>query len=49
MSQTRFSYTFLAAGVVIGLGLVIGLTALASFLPAWSTARFTFRDTLAYE
>jgi putative ABC transport system permease protein len=40
---------FTAQGMVIWLGLVLGLTALASVWPARSAARLTIREVLAYE
>jgi putative ABC transport system permease protein len=43
------SYTFPASGVLLWLGIVVSLAALASFLPAWSASRVTVRDVLAYE
>lgn len=47
--QTPLSYTFALSGVVLWLGLVVLLAALASLLPAHSAARLTVRDVLAYE
>jgi putative ABC transport system permease protein len=47
--QTPFSYVFSLTGLLLWLGLVIAIAALASFLPAWSAARLTVRDVLAYE
>jgi putative ABC transport system permease protein len=43
------SYTFSTFGVLLWLGVVVALAALASFLPAWSAAQLTVRDVLAYE
>jgi putative ABC transport system permease protein len=43
------SFTFPIAGVLLWLGIVVVLAGLASFLPAWSAARVTVRDVLAYE
>jgi putative ABC transport system permease protein len=43
------SYTFSMTGVLIWLGVVIVLAALASFLPAWNASRLTVREVLAYE
>ena len=40
-------YTFSIAGVLIWLGLVIALAAVASFLPARNASRLTVRDILA--
>ncbi len=42
-------YTFSIGGVVIWLVVVIVLSALASFLPAWNASRLTVREVLAYE
>ncbi|HYM69576.1 MAG TPA: ABC transporter permease, partial [bacterium] len=47
--QTPLRYTFSFGGVLIWLGLVIGLAAVASFLPAWNASRLAVRDVLAYE
>jgi putative ABC transport system permease protein len=46
---TGLSFTFSALGVLLWLGIVIVLAALASFLPAWNASRVTVRDVLAYE
>jgi len=43
------SYTFAGAGAWLRLGIVVGLAALASFLPAGNAARLTVRDTWAYQ
>ncbi|MCB0172940.1 MAG: FtsX-like permease family protein [Anaerolineae bacterium] len=42
-------YTFSITGVLLWLGVVIILSALASFLPAWNASRMTVREVLAYE
>ncbi|MCB0224717.1 MAG: FtsX-like permease family protein, partial [Anaerolineae bacterium] len=42
-------YTFSITGVLLWLGVVIMLSALASFLPAWNASRMTVREVLAYE
>jgi putative ABC transport system permease protein len=42
-------FTFEAAGLLIWLLVSIGLSALASFLPAWKASRATVREALAYE
>jgi putative ABC transport system permease protein len=42
-------YTFSLNGVLLWLGVVIVLSALASFLPAWNASRLTVREVLAYE
>jgi putative ABC transport system permease protein len=47
--QTPLSYVFSMLGVLLWLGIVVVLAAVASFLPAWSAARVTVRDVLAYE
>jgi putative ABC transport system permease protein len=47
--QVTFSFTFSAIGVLLWLGIVVAVAALASFLPAWSASRLTVRDVLAYE
>jgi putative ABC transport system permease protein len=41
--------TFEARGLLIWLLVSIGLSALASFLPAWKASRVTVREALAYE
>jgi len=47
--QTPLRYAFSFGGVVIWLGLVIVLAAVASLLPAWNASRLTVRDVLTYE
>jgi putative ABC transport system permease protein len=42
-------YTFSLRGALLWLGLVLLLAGLASLLPAWSAARLTVREVLAYE
>ncbi len=42
-------YTFSLNGVLLWLGVVIVLSALASFLPAWNASRLTVQEVLAYE
>jgi putative ABC transport system permease protein len=42
-------FTFEPLGLVIWLVVSIGLSALASFLPAWKASRITVREALAYE
>jgi putative ABC transport system permease protein len=49
MLQVPLSYTFSLAGVLLWLGLVIVLAAVASFLPAWNASRLSVKDVLAYE
>ncbi len=45
----ELSYVFSVNGMLMWLVLVIILAAVASFLPAWSAARLTVREVLAYE
>jgi putative ABC transport system permease protein len=47
--QTPLSYTFAPSGLLIWLGLVVILSAVASFVPARNAARLTVREVLAYE
>jgi putative ABC transport system permease protein len=47
--STPLDYTFSFSGVLIWLVVVICLSALASFLPAWNASRLTVREVLAYE
>jgi len=49
MIQTPLTFTFSAAGVLIWLALVIGLTSAACYFPARGACRITIRETLAYE
>jgi len=42
-------FAFSPVGVLLWLGIVVVLAAVASFLPAWSASRLTVRDVLAYE
>ncbi|MCA1578423.1 MAG: FtsX-like permease family protein [Acidobacteria bacterium] len=42
-------FSFEAIGLVIWLGISIGLSAVASFIPAWRASRTTVREALAYE
>ena len=44
-----FGFTFAWDGLLIWLGVVAGLSTLASLLPAWNAARLTVREVLAYE
>jgi putative ABC transport system permease protein len=48
-SEDSFTFVFSYEGVLMWLGIVVGLAALASFLPAWNASRVTVRDVLAYE
>jgi putative ABC transport system permease protein len=43
------SFIFSVQGVLMWLAIVVGLAALASFLPAWNATRVTVRDVLSYE
>jgi putative ABC transport system permease protein len=47
--QMPLDFVFSLPGLLIWLGIVVALAALASFLPAWNAARVTVRDVLAYE
>jgi putative ABC transport system permease protein len=47
--QMRLDFVFSLPGLLIWLGVVLALAALASFLPAWNASRITVRDVLAYE
>ncbi|MDR7455220.1 MAG: hypothetical protein QN137_12185, partial [Armatimonadota bacterium] len=47
--RTAPAFRFSGTGVVVWLGLVIALAAVASILPAWNASRLTVRDVLAYE
>jgi putative ABC transport system permease protein len=47
--QMPLDFVFSVSGLLIWLGVVVALAALASFLPAWNAARITVRDVLAYE
>ncbi|NJO00225.1 MAG: hypothetical protein HC875_41960 [Anaerolineales bacterium] len=42
-------YTFSINGVLLWLAVVVVLSAVASFLPAWNASRLTVREVLAYE
>jgi putative ABC transport system permease protein len=43
------TFTFSYTGLAVWLGIVLILSGLASFLPAWNATRLTVRDVLAYE
>jgi putative ABC transport system permease protein len=43
------NYTFSPSGALFWLVLVVILSALASFLPAWNATRFSVREVLTYE
>jgi putative ABC transport system permease protein len=47
--QTPIDVVFTYSGYAIWLGLVLGLSALASILPARNAAQLTIREVLAYE
>jgi putative ABC transport system permease protein len=47
--QSGLDFTFEARGLVIWLLVSVGLSAVASFLPAWRASRATVREALAYE
>jgi putative ABC transport system permease protein len=49
MFRSGLDFTFEPAGLVIWLIVSIGLSGLASFLPAWRASRTTVREALAYE
>ena len=47
--HSGLDFTFEPRGLLIWLLVSIGLSALASFLPAWRASRITVREALAYE
>jgi len=49
MFHSRLDFTFEPLGLVIWMLVSIGLSAVASFLPAWKASRVTVREALAYE
>ena len=49
MFRSRLDFTFEPVGLLIWMLVSIGLSALASFLPAWRASRVTVREALAYE
>jgi putative ABC transport system permease protein len=49
MFRSGLDFTFEPIGLVIWLLVSIGLSGLASFLPAWKASRTTVREALAYE
>jgi putative ABC transport system permease protein len=49
MFRSGLDFTFEPLGLVIWLIVSIGLSAVASFLPAWKASRVTVREALAYE
>ena len=48
-TQEPLSYAFSLDGALLWLGVVVALSALASYLPARSASRLTVREVLAYE
>ena len=42
-------FTFEPLGLLIWMIVSVGLSAVASFLPAWKASRVTVREALAYE
>jgi putative ABC transport system permease protein len=49
MFRSGLDFTFEPLGLVIWLLVSIGLSAVASFVPAWRASRVTVREALAYE
>jgi len=49
LSGAPLTFSFSMAGVWLWLGVVVALSALASFLPARNASRLTVREVLAYE
>jgi putative ABC transport system permease protein len=49
MFRSGLDFTFEPIGLVIWMLVSIGLSAVASFLPAWKASRITVREALAYE
>ncbi|HXQ74432.1 MAG TPA: FtsX-like permease family protein [Pyrinomonadaceae bacterium] len=49
MFRSGLDFTFEPLGLVIWLVVSIGLSAVASFVPAWRASRATVREALAYE
>ncbi len=49
MFRSGLDFTFESLGLVIWLLITLGLSAVASFLPAWRASRATVREALAYE
>jgi putative ABC transport system permease protein len=43
------SYSYSVEGTLLWVLIVLGLAALASWLPAWRASRFAVREVLAYE
>ena len=49
MFHSGLDFTFEPLGLVIWMLVSIGLSAVASFLPAWRASRVTVREALAFE
>jgi putative ABC transport system permease protein len=49
MFRSGLDFTFEPLGLVIWIVISIGVSAVASFLPAWKASRVTVREALAYE
>lgn len=49
MFRSGLDFTFEPVGLVVWLVVSIGLSAVASFVPAWRASRATVREALAYE
>jgi putative ABC transport system permease protein len=49
MFRSGLDFTFEPLGLVIWLFITLGLSAVASFWPAWRASRTTVREALAYE
>jgi putative ABC transport system permease protein len=47
--NSPLSHTFSVTGALLWLAVVVSLSAVASFLPAWNASRVTVREVLAYE
>jgi putative ABC transport system permease protein len=49
MLKSGLDFVFEPVGLLIWIAVSIGLSAAASFLPAWRASRVTVREALAYE
>jgi putative ABC transport system permease protein len=47
--ETPLTYTFSINGVIAWLVIVLAISLLAGFLPAWNASRLSVRETLSYE
>ena len=47
--STSLDYTFPLSAMLVWLGLILVISIAASFYPAWSAAKLTVREVLAYE